>query len=228
MEDQAEVDQQSIPEEPDGPFPDEEVITGPQEFLESVRRAAGWRVSPRQLEAAVEALVDAGQEPTVKRVAEVVTSTVGQRSQRQRRHPELWRLFGAQLAAQGKPATPEAQRDFIREARSVAGKNVNDRILLLVAIQVAANENLLEPRLVGEVSRWLLRSHGEPLSEEAIVDAVPGAIVAVLEAREQAAAASRRRAVTATRKEASIRQPKPSTGRRPRGSSYGGKRRRRS
>lgn len=227
MEDQAEVDQQSIPEEPDGPFPDEEVITGPQEFLESVRRAAGWRVSPRQLEAAVEALVDAGQEPTVKRVAEVVTSTAGQRSQRQRRHPELWRLFGAQLAAQGKPATPEAQRDFIREARSVAGKNVNDRILLLVAIQVAVNENPLEARLVGEVSRWLLRSHGEPLSE-AIVEAVPGAIVAVLEAREQAAAASRRRAMTAERRQAPIRQPKPSTGRRPRGSSYGGKRRRRS
>ncbi len=228
MEDQPDVDEQSIPEEPGGTLPDEEGIAGPQEFLETVRRAAGWRVSPRQLEAAVEALVDAGQEPTVGRVAEVVTSTAGQRSQRQRRHPELWRLFGAQLAAQGKPATPEDQRDFIRQARSSAGNKVNDRILLLVAIQVAANETPMEARLVGEAARWLLRNQVGPFSEEAIVDEVPAAIAAVLEAREQAAAASRRRAVTAARSQAPIRQPMRSTGRRPRGSSYGGKRRRRS
>lgn len=208
--------------------PDEEMIAGPEEFLESVRRAAGWRVSPRQLEAAVEALVDSGQEPTAGRVAEVVTSMAGERSQRQRRHPEIWRLLGAQLAAQGKSATPEAQRDFIREARSVAGNKVNDRILLLVAIQVAANETPLEPRLVGEIARWLLRNLGEPLSEEAIADEVPDAIAAVLEAREQAAAAGRRRALAAARSQAPIRQPKRSSGRRPRGSSYGGKRRRRS
>ncbi len=228
MEDQPELDQPSIPEEPAGAVPDEEMIAGTAEFLESVRRAAGWRVSPRQLEAAVEALVDAGQEPTAGRVAEVVTSMAGERSQRQRRHPELWRLLGAQLAAQEKPATPEAQREFIREARSVAGKTVNDRILLLVAIQVAANETPLEPRLVGATARWLLRNLGEPLSEEAIVDEVPDAIAAVLEAREQAAAAGRRRALAAARSQAPVRQPKRSTGRRPRGSSYGGKRRRRS
>ncbi|WP_040667891.1 hypothetical protein, partial [Nitrolancea hollandica] len=172
-------------------------------------------------------LVDAGQEPTATRVAEVVTSMAGERSQRQRRHPELWRLLGAQLAAQEKPATPEAQREFIREARLAAGKTVNDRILLLVAIQVAANETPLEPRLVGETARWLLRKHGEPLSEEAVVDEVPDAIAAVLEAREQSAAAGRRRALAA-RSQAPVRQPKRSTGRRPRGSSYGGKRRRRS
>lgn len=228
MEDQPDVDEQSIPEESGTPIPDEEMIAGPQEFLESVRRAAGWRVSPRQLEAAVEALVDAGQEPTAGRVADVVTSTAGQRSQRQRRHPEFWRLFGAQLAAQGRPATPEDQRDFIRQARSTAGNRVDDRILLLVAIQVAVNETPLEARLVGEAARWLFRNQSGPLSEEAIEEKTPAAIAAVLEAREQAAAANRRRAVTAARTQSPIRQPKRSTGRRPRGSSYGGKRRRRS
>ena len=228
MEDQPVADQKGIPAEPGGIASDEDMIARPEEFLESVRRVAGWRVSPRQLEAAVEALVDAGQEPTARRVVEVVMSTTGQRSQRQRRHPEFWRLFGAQLAAQGKPATPEAQRDFIRQAHSFAGNKVNDRILLLLAIQVAANETPLEPRLVGETAKWLLRNRGEPLSEETIGESVPAAIAAVLEARGQAAAAARRRALVRARSEAPVQQPKRSAGRRPRGSSYGGQRRRRS
>ena len=228
MKDQPVVDQQGITAEPGSIVPDEDVIAGPEEFLESVRRAAGWRVSPRQLEAAVEALVDAGQEPNARRVAEVVTSTTGQRSQRQRRHPEFWRLFGAQLAAQGKPATPEAQRDFIRQAHSFAGNKVNDRILLLVAIQVAANETPLEPRLVGETAKWLLRNRGESLSEETIAESVPDASAAVLEAREQAAAARRRRELPRARSQEPVGQPKRSTGRWPRGSSYRGKPRRRS
>jgi hypothetical protein len=226
LESQSGMGQTPAPGEPDAEGADAEHIAGPDEFMEAVRKDAGWRVSPRQMEAAVEALVEAGQEPTVGRVAEIATSARGDRSQRQRRHPELWRLLGAQLATHDKPASPEAQREFISRVRAAAGNQGSDRYLLQVAIQVASSEAPLEPRLVGQTANWLLRDRGEELSDEAIVEAVPGAIDAVLESRARSAAV-RRRAERA-RGRTPTRQPRPSTGRRPRGSSYGGKRRRRS
>lgn len=179
MEEHPEMEREMPPAPPDRPVGGEDVAVG-REFLEAVRRAAGFRVSPRQLEAALEALASAGEEATPERAAELVVAARGERSRRQRRHADLWRVLGAQLAVRGAPGVPEAQREFIARARAVAGRpDLTDELVLRVAVEIAGMEAPLEPRLVGEVVRWLMRHRRGALAEEEIAGVVAEAIAAV-------------------------------------------------
>lgn len=168
-------EQSALPDEAAGDAADDQ---SERAFLDAVRRAAGWRVSPRQVAAAIEAIETVGDEPTPERVARVVAAGRGERSQRQRRHADLWRLLGAQLAVHGQPSDPEAQRDFVGRARAVAGEG-SDALVMRVALAVAANQGPMNPRSVGEITRWLLTHEGETLSDEVIAARVPEAIEAL-------------------------------------------------
>ncbi|MDI3341263.1 MAG: hypothetical protein QJR03_12110 [Sphaerobacter sp.] len=167
------------------PQPSEGTATTSRAFLDAVRRAAGWRVSPREVAAALAAIESAGQEPTPERVARIAAATRGERSQRQRRHPDLWRRLGAQLALHGQPSDPEAQRAFIGRVRAIAGIR-SDALALRVALAVADHGGPLDARSVGEITRWLLRRVGEVPADEAIAEAVPAAIQAIQESRSGA------------------------------------------
>lgn len=163
--------------------PDDVDAVESRAFLDAVRRAAGWRVSPREVATAVEAIADAGQTPTPELVARVAAAGRGERSQRQRRHADLWRRLGAQLAVRGLESDPEAQRAFVGRARAIA-KVSSDALVLQVALQVAANDGPLNPRVVGQVTEWLVNHAGLPLSEEAIRENVPQALEAIMEAQD--------------------------------------------
>jgi len=169
----------------------ENVDPSSRAFLDAVRRAAGWRVSPREVAAAVEAIETSGGTPTPERVARVAAASRGERSQRQRRHADLWRLLGAQLAVHGKPSDPEAQRAFVGRARAAAGEG-SDALILRVALEVAANQGPLDPRSVGEITRWLLANTGDDLSDETLTARVPEAIAALERARAEARRGGRR------------------------------------
>lgn len=201
-----------------------------KEFLQAVRSAAGWRVSPRQVATALEALDETGDDLTPARVAEVASASRGDRSQRQRRHADLWRALGAQLVVRERSGDPEAQRAFVREAREAAGRSPSDALILQIALEVAASGDALDPELVGALSRWIRRNQGPSPSGEEIAEALPQAMEAALDAREQSRRARQRRMKqgTAFLSESMDLAPRRSPGRRPRGSSYGGKRRRRS
>ena len=155
-------------------------------FLEAVRRVAGFRVSPREAAAAAEAVTAAGETPSPERVAGVVAAGRGERSQRQRRHADLWRALGAQLAVRGQPADPDAQRAFVGAARAAARRDVNDALVLRVAVEVAAAEAPLTPRLVGAVTRRVVSRGGRRLDEDDLAEVTREAIPAVLEALAQA------------------------------------------
>jgi hypothetical protein len=156
----------------------ERLVPGTPEFLRAVRRAAGWRVSPRHLEPVLEALQHTGTPVTVERVAELVSAIHGDRSARQRRHPELWRLMGAYLALQGKPAHPEAQRAFIGRCRRLIGAQVSDFLLLAVAAEAGAAGKPLEARLIARAVRWLLEHGAAEADTEQIDELLPRAIEA--------------------------------------------------
>lgn len=77
------------------------------EFIRAVRAEAGFRVSPREIAVAAEQLV-AGRRPlTVKSVAELVAAGRGTRSERQQRHADDWRAFGALLLVRNLDGSPE-------------------------------------------------------------------------------------------------------------------------
>lgn len=156
-----------------------------RELLDAVRREAGFRVSPRQLTAALDALADADIEPTVERLVTVIQAAQGERSARQRRHADLWRALGAQLALRGAPADPSAQQAFIGRAKAVARREVSDQVLLRVALAVAAEDIPFEARTVGEVTRWILDHHGADVSDSVILEAVPDALKAVTDERSR-------------------------------------------
>ncbi len=160
----------TIPGEGQQPAP------GTPEFLHAVRRAAGWRVSPREIEPVVEALRRTRAPVTPERVAEVVSALRGERSARQRRHPELWRLLGAYLALQGKPAHPEAQRAFIGRCRRLLGDQVSDLVLLSVATEVGATGKPLDARFVARATRWLLEQGVTGAEAERLEELLPQAI----------------------------------------------------
>lgn len=159
---------------------------GTPEFLRAVRRAAGWRVSPRYLEPVLEALQHTGTPVTVERVAELVSAIHGDRSARQRRHPELWRLMGAYLALQGKPAHPEAQRAFIGRCRRLIGAQVSDSLLLAVAAEAGAAGKPLEARLIARAVRWLLERGAAEADAEQLDELLPRAIEAAARAETPA------------------------------------------
>lgn len=148
---------------------------GETDLLAAVRRAAGWRVSPRQLAAAMDATSGIEGEPSPERLAELIDAMRGDRSQRQSRHAELWRALGAELAVRGQPSDPAAQRAFIGEARARAGHWAGDGLLLRIALQVAASGvtdepeaepfEPIEPRQVALVARGLRRRFGRRLDQ---------------------------------------------------------------
>lgn len=168
--------------------------SGSRSFLVAVRRAAGWRVSPREVDAALEALALTDEDPTPRQVAEIATATRGDRSQRQRRHSDLWRALGTHLVAQSQPGDPEAQREFIGEARIVGGSRLSDPFLLNVAIAVAETGQRLDAAFVGEVARWLGRRRQTTTDWDEILSEIDNAIQAVERSRAEAIATQRRRA----------------------------------
>jgi hypothetical protein len=158
------------------------------DFLRQVRQAAGWRVAPRHLEAARQALAEIGEEPTPERVAELATEFHGARSQRQRRNPDLWRLLGAQLTARGKPGDPDAQQAFIGRARAECRGPVNDALLLTVATSLANANHALTPVMTGQVTDWLIERFDLDEAED-----VEGVIEANLDEAVEATLAERSR-----------------------------------
>lgn len=151
-------------------------MSGDRPFLAAVRRAAGWRVSPRQLAAALEAIADSAEEATPARVAEVASAARGEPSARQRRHGDLWRTLGAQLIVQGRPGDPAAQSAFIGAARTAARRNVSDLLLINVALELATEGRPLDPALVGSVARIVRARLGPGASPDEIARAVPDAM----------------------------------------------------
>jgi hypothetical protein len=196
-----------------------------REYLKAVRRAAGFRVSPRQVAAALEALPD-DEEPAPMDVAAIISASKGDVSQRQRRHGDYWLVLGARLTVQGDDGSPAGQRAFIGAARAAARRNVSDLLLLQVAAGIAEMDRKLHAEVVGRVSRWISWQHGNELTSDEIVALLPAALQ-VTTAEQRA----RRRAASALgRGRAGGDSPQggsQSAGRRPRGSSFGGKRRRR-
>lgn len=138
-------------------------------FLQAVRRIAGFRVSPRQLGPAIEALEQQRRPVTPEAVANLVMAVEqGERSARQRRNADLWRLLGAYLALEGKPAHFEAQRALVGRVRRLLGERLSDRILLEVAVALGAAGIPIEAQRVAAVVRWLESRLGPDLTAEAI------------------------------------------------------------
>lgn len=187
--------------------------TGQRPFLAAVRRAAGWRVSPRQLAAALEAIAESDEEATPERVAEVASAARGEPSARQRRHGELWRTLGAQLIVQGHPGDPAAQLAFVGAARSAARRNVSDLLLITTAIELAAEGRRIDPPLVGSVARILRARLGPEASPDEIAQALPEAMRTHVRLKRARRNATRSATRSATRGPA---QPRPGGRRGPR------------
>ena len=160
----------------------ESMEPGSRGFLDAVRGLAGWRVSPREAAAAIEAVTAVGEEPSAARVAALVSAVRGERTQRQRRHADLWRALGVQLAIHGAAADPDAQRAFVGAARAAARREVSDALLLRVAVEVGAAEPALTPRLVGAVTRRVVSRGGRHLDEDELAVAVREVLPLALEA----------------------------------------------
>lgn len=151
-----------------------------REFLQAVRRAAGFRVAPRQVAPVLAALESRDQPITPENVARIVTLIEqGERSARQRRNAELWRQLGAYLALEEKPAHPEAQRALIGRVRRILGERQPDRVLLEVAVALGAAGYPIEARTIADTIRWLESRLGPTLTAEAIQPYLQEAIDAV-------------------------------------------------
>ena len=127
-------------------------------FVTDVRAAAGYRVPPRQIAAAVDELQRAGQLIDVTAVAEVVQAVRGLGAERQRRHAEDWRALGAALALRGLDGSPAGQRAFVGAARHAAGPRATDSLILTIALTVAGEGRALSAPTVGTVANALARS----------------------------------------------------------------------
>ncbi|GBD21006.1 hypothetical protein HRbin28_01455 [bacterium HR28] len=149
-------------------------------FLQAVRKAAGFRVSPRQIAPVMEALERRHRPITPETVAELVVAIEqGERSARQRRNADLWRLVGAYLALEGKPAHPEAQRALLGRVRRILGERQPDRVLLEVAAALGAAGHPLEARTIADAVRWLESRLGPALTAEVIQPYLKQAVEAV-------------------------------------------------
>lgn len=160
-------------------------------LLADVRKAAGWRVSPRHLDVALIALDEVGEEPTVTRVAEIVTAFHGDGSKRQKRNADLWRLLGAQLAVRGKPSDPDAQLAFIGRAKALADEKVADSDLLLVATALAGANHPLTPEMTADATVWIVDVLGPEFDPEELNARLDKAVEAAM--AERAERANRRR-----------------------------------
>lgn len=145
------------------------ILTPAAEFVREVRDRAGFRASPRQISSAIETLSDTGTEISLDAVANVVSASRGNRSQRQRRHAPEWQALGAALSIQDQEGTPDAQRQFIGVARQVAGAYATDALLLQISLALAAESIELDARSVGLVGKRLARSAAD-LSDEQIAE----------------------------------------------------------
>jgi hypothetical protein len=163
-----------------------------RDVLQRVREVAGWRVSPRHIEAAAQALAEIGETPTVDRLAKVVSAFHGERSQRQRRNADLWRLFGAQLAVRGKPSAPEAQQEFLGRAKARTDANVSDGDLLLVATALGSANRPFTPEVTADVVTWLAHQLGTGFDPDAVEDRLDQAVEDAMAARAERAARRRR------------------------------------
>lgn len=162
-------------------------------LLTAVRKQAGWRVAPRHLDVALQALGETGEEYTVPRIAEVVNAFQGERSQRQRKNADLWRLLGAQLAVRGKFSGPDAQQKFIGRAKALAAEGISDGDLLIVATALGSANHPLTPDITAEVTTWLIEQLGDDFDENALGDRLDQAVEVAMAARAEHAAKRRRR-----------------------------------
>jgi hypothetical protein len=138
------------------------------EFVAAVRAAAGFRVAPRQVAAAVDELGRAGQLVDVATVAALVKGVRGPAAERQRRHADDWRALGAALALRGLDGTPEGQRAFVGAARQAAGPLATDSLLLTVALTIAGEGRALLAPTVGAVAKRIARSAPDLTSAEIV------------------------------------------------------------
>jgi len=187
------------------PGGEQQPAPGTPEFLRAVRLAAGRRVSPREIEPVLEALRKTRTPVTPQRVAELVAAIHGDRSARQRRYPELWRLLGAYLSLQGKPAHPQAQLALIGRCRRLVGDEVSDVVLLTVGAEIGASGKPLDARFIARVVRWLLEQGLSGAELERLDELLPRAI----EAAARAARPTRRP------RSSRLRQERPSPQQRP-------------
>lgn len=128
------------------------------EFVTEVRALAGFRAAPRQIASVVQELARSAQPVNADAVARIVSDLRGYSSSRQRRHAEQWRALGSALALRGLDGSPAGQRLFIGRARSIAGQQVSDGLLLSIALAVAEIGRALEASTVGELGKRLGRS----------------------------------------------------------------------
>ena len=133
------------------------VLMPAAEFIRAVRAEAGYRVSPREISVAAEQLVAGRRSLSVTSVAELVAAGRGTRSERQQRHADDWRAFGALLLVRNLDGSPEGQREFIAQARKVAGARGTDQLLLRTALAVGNMRQALTTDLVGQVAQALSR-----------------------------------------------------------------------
>lgn len=184
------VDENTAEHRDDGNGPHE---TGDyRALLQSVRQAAGWRVAPRHLDVAIQALGEIGEEFDVERLAEVVNALHGDRSQRQRRNADLWRLLGAQLAVRGKYGGPDAQQRFIGRAKALSGESITDGDLLMVATSLGSANHALTPEITADATSWIVEQFGPDLDPSVIDDHLDQAVEAAMAARAEYAARRRR------------------------------------
>jgi hypothetical protein len=180
------------------PLPDEQTETNEnqvdddRQMLVDVRKAAGWRVSPRHIDVAMIALDEIGEEPTVSRIAEIVTAFHGDGSKRQKRNADLWRLLGAQLVARGKNGDPDAQLAFIGRAKALADENVSDSDLLLVATALAGANHPLTPEMTADATVWIIDALGPEFDAEQLDDRLDSAVEAAIAERAERANKRRR------------------------------------
>ena len=164
-----------------------------RELLRTVRNAAGWRVSPRHLDAALQALDAAGEPANVERIVTVVNAFHGERSQRQRRNTDLWRLLGAQLAVRGKHSGPDSQQSFIGRAKALAQEDTSDLDLLIVATALGNANHPLTPEMTADAASWLIEVLGDDFDAGSVDDRIDDAVEAAIAARADSESRKRRR-----------------------------------
>ena len=168
------------------------ILDEDREILKDVRKAAGWRVSPRHLDVAMIALDEVGEEPTVERIAEIATALHGDGSRRQKRNADLWRLLGAQLAVRGKKADPDAQLAFIGRAKALAEEDLSDSDLLLVASALAGANHPLTPEMTADATSMIVEMLGPGFDTEQLEQRLDRAVDQAMADRAQRANRRRR------------------------------------
>ncbi|HYI13999.1 MAG TPA: hypothetical protein VEX37_01310 [Thermomicrobiales bacterium] len=142
------------------------VVSPAAQFIDDVRGAAGFRVSPREVVVAVEQMAGARQAIDVESVAAMVATLRGDRSTRQQRHADAWRTLGAQLAIRDLDGSPEGQRAFIGTAHAIAGPRATDALLLQIALAMADQGQRLDAETVGKLGKRLAASAADIGAEQ--------------------------------------------------------------